>query len=392
MNKIFILVLILIACKAEAQTSALAIADSLYAVGEYSEAIKKLEAISNKNESLHLKLAKYQASKGDPKQALQHYKIILEQNPDKVLTALNYGKLLKKTGGMLEKADSLFATLSENYPSNANFKYERGLIKEKMQDSTALDYFQRALLSEPSHAGSLYKIAKERLRQSKYKQAENLCQRGLKKHPQNTALRSILAQTFSASQQFEKAIPEYQKLLDSGKENEFILLKLGSAYYHTNKLPEAISVYKKSLQYEDKNSATHFSLGKLYTRTGDLDKSETHLLMAILIKDQSVDAEYFSLGLTYKLQKKYKKALEYFEKALDEDPDNERALYERAIAADNYFEDHETVLNYYRAYLNKYEVNGNEGMVYLTKSRINDIREKVIQEEKQEKAEALSNG
>lgn len=41
----FLLIFILIATKAGAQTSALTIADSLYAVGNFSEAIEKLEAI-----------------------------------------------------------------------------------------------------------------------------------------------------------------------------------------------------------------------------------------------------------------------------------------------------------------------------------------------------------
>ena len=50
----------------------------------------------------------------------------------------------------------------------------------------------------------------------------------------------------------------------------------------------------------------------------DFDKSETHLLMAILIKKQPVDNEFLSLGLTYKMQENHKNALEYFNKALEE--------------------------------------------------------------------------
>ena len=117
--------------------------------------------------------------------------------------------------------------------------------------------------------------------------------------------------------------------------------------------------------------------GKLYALIGDLDKSETHLLMSILIKKQPVDAEYLSLGLTYKMQEKYKDALDYFNKALEENPDNERALYERAVAADNYLEDDSTVIKYYLAYFNKYESIGNEGMLYRAKTRASDLKKKM---------------
>ncbi|HSM63449.1 MAG TPA: hypothetical protein VK833_05875, partial [Gillisia sp.] len=73
----------------------------------------------------------------------------------------------------------------------------------------------------------------------------------------------------------------------------------------------------------------------------------------------------------------YEKALQYFNSALEENPDNERALYERAIAADNYFKDKQAVLNYYQAYLSKYSKKGNDGLIYLAEIRIKDIKEEL---------------
>jgi len=99
--------------------------------------------------------------------------------------------------------------------------------------------------------------------------------------------------------------------------------------------------------------------------------------MSILIKKQPVDAEYLSLGLTYKMQEKYKDALDYFNKALEENPDNERALYERAVAADNYMADDSTVIKYYLAYFNKSETIGNDGMLYRAKTRASDLKKKM---------------
>lgn len=82
-------------------------------------------------------------------------------------------------------------------------------------------------------------------------------------------------------------------------------------------------------------------------------------------------------GLTYKLQKNYKKALEYFNRSLEENAGNERALYEPAIAADNYFKDLTAKIDYYQAYLNKYENSGNEDMQYLAKSRMSDLKKEL---------------
>ncbi|MGW1455028.1 tetratricopeptide repeat protein [Salegentibacter agarivorans] len=366
----------LVAFKAEAQTSALAVSDSLYAVGEYAEAINTLREIDPQTEKTYLKLAKNYAANRQPEIALENYKKVLSQNPDRVLTAVDYGELLVKTG-KLGAADSLFKDLTEKYPKNANFKYQLGLIKEKLEDSTAISYFMFTIALDNTHQGALYKLAKDKLKHRQYAMAEHFSKIGLKENPNNPSLLSILAQTYSSLKLYKEALQPYEKLIEIGQDSEFIYSKLGFAYYRLNEYEKAIKNYNKALEMEDRNSDTHYTVGKLYALTGDLDKSETHLLMSILIKKQPVDAEYLSLGLTYKMQEKYKDALDYFNKALEENPDNERALYERAVAADNYMADDSTVIKYYLAYFNKYETIGNDGMLYRAKTRASDLKKKM---------------
>ncbi len=153
----------LVAFKAEAQTSALAVSDSLFAVGEYAGAINKLQEIDPQTEKTYLKLAKNYAANRQPEIALENYKKVLSKNPDRVLTAVDYGELLVKTG-KLNSADSLFKILAEKYPKNANFKFQQGLIKEKLKDSTALGYFMHTMILDTTHQGALYKLAKDKLR------------------------------------------------------------------------------------------------------------------------------------------------------------------------------------------------------------------------------------
>ena len=373
MSKYIIILILFAFFKAGAQTSALAVADSLYAVGDYPQAINALERTEPKTEQVYLKLARAFQAQGNLKEAGANYEIVLEKNPERILTKIDHAKLLMKIGE-LNKADSIFGVIAKNYPKNAGFQYQLGLIKEQQQDSTAIAYFKNTIQLEPMHQDALFKLARAELQEREYGMAVNYSLMGLSANPANVSLRSILAQSYYNQKFYDKAIPEFEKIIELGQGNEFVNSRLGFSYYQRSDFFNAIDHYKEALNFEDRNSDTHYNLGKLYAITGDLEKSEIHLLMAVLIKKQPVDAEFLSLGLTYKLQKDYKKAMEYFNKSLEENPDNERALYERAIAADNYFKDLETRINYYELYLKKFEAEGNEDLIYLSKARLKDLR------------------
>lgn len=373
LKKISFFVLFAIAGSLMAQQGSNYIADSLYAVGNYAEAIEQLKAVDPVSEAVHLKLAKSFQTYGNFNDAEKHYELVLKENPERILTTLDYAKLLLKTG-KFKKADSLFSVLTNTYPKNANFLYLQGVVKEKQEDSTALEYFKEVIQIESTHQEALYKLAKRELQQSQYNMAINYSLIGLEHNPENSSLLSILAQGYSRQQKHKLAIPPFEKLLALGQGNEFVHSRLAYSYYQQAEMENAIVQYKLALEFEDRNSDTHYNLGKIYAITGDLERSEIHLLMAVLIKKQSVDAEFLSLGLTYKLKKDHKKALEYFNEALEENPDNERALYERAVAADNYFKDLQTKIDYYRAYLNQYEKNGNKDMAYLAQTRLSDLK------------------
>lgn len=382
MRIIFIILIVLVG-KAEAQTSALAISDSLYALGNYEEAILELNSFEPKTEAVFVRLAKANEASGDWDTALEYYHKILVQNPDRVLTAINYGELLQKAGD-IKAADSLFTNLSIAYPNNAGFQYRLGEIKESKGDSISIEYFRKTIALDATHQQALFKVAKHELAHSNYSLAKKFAKTGLEKNPKNVSLLSILAQTYYNQQYYRAAMEQFEKIVALGKGNEFVYNKLGMCYYRSFQYEEAIENFKECLKFEDRNPETHYNLGKLYAIIGDFQKSEIELLMAILIKKQTVDAEFLSLALTYKGLEDYKNMLKYTEAALEENPDNERALYEKAIAADNYFKDITSKIQYYQNYVNSYSKNGNPSLIELAQSRISDLmKEQHLQAENQ---------
>jgi tetratricopeptide (TPR) repeat protein len=368
--------ILFIVIKAEAQTSALAIADSLYAVGNYSEAIEELQKSDTRSQAVLLKLAQAQKANGNPTAALENYKSVLESNPDRVLTAVEYAKLLASSG-KLKEADSIFSQLMKKYPMNANFHYQLGLVREQQKDSTAMKHYNLTILLQKNHQQALAKVAKRALVSGKLMKAERLSKQGLDTNPTNKTLLSILAQSYYFQKEHQHAIDEFEKLVEMEAGSELIHTRIGTSYFHLDNYDTAISNFIKALGYEDKNHATHYSLGKLYALKGDYENSEKHLLLAILFKDQILDEEYTSLGLTYKLLEDPKLALNYFNKAIEENPDNERAMFERAIAADSYYEDLETRMNFYQAYIDKFQETGSRNLLLLAQRRVKDIREEM---------------
>ncbi|MAO36982.1 MAG: hypothetical protein CMP12_13970 [Zunongwangia sp.] len=356
------------------------IADSLYAVGKYEEAVLLMEKEDTSSVKILKDLAKYYKANSEEKKALKTYRKILDLDSNRVITALNYGETLLSLN-QLKEADSLYKKISLRFPENAQFYYSRGLANERLgNDSIALDLYKKTHKYDQFHQNALYKLSKESLRNKDYQQALAYTAMGLAKNENNVSLLSITAQTYSAMAVFYEAIPHYEKIIKLGQGSEFIHTKLAYAYYKDGNFDQAIENYKEALLYEPGNSSTHFLLGKMYALTKDFQNSEQHLLMAIKIKDQPMDAEYFSLALTYKYLEAYKKAFDWFQKTLKENPDHTRALYERAVAADNYFKDVDTRINYYQTFWDKYYGEDSnylaKDMLYLTKNRISDLKEK----------------
>lgn len=358
------------------QSDFLKVADSLNAVGKTSEAIDLLESNSDQSEKVLLRLAEFQKKSGKDDAALSNYRKVLQKNPDRTLTALDYGELLLETK-KLKSADSLFSILSEKYPENAGFRFRLGLAHEKLQDSTAIDDFFKTVELDSTHQGALYKTAKYQLQHGKHFNATALAKRGLKENANNVSLLSILGQSYMVSFQFKKAIESFEKLVELGEGSEFILQNLARAYKSTGQENKAIKIYQKILELSPGDTQVHSAIGVLYLNKGENEKAQEHFFKALQLKNPVVDNEYIYIGLTFKRQKNYELAYGVFKNALKENPNNERALLEVALTADAFMDDKKAVLELYENYVNRYRGSGDPDKLELATFRISDIKKEL---------------
>lgn len=354
---------------ADAQNaSAIRVGDSLYALGDYSNAIQAYEQTERSED----KIARSYNAIGNTTKALEYYEKALLRQEANPLTQYNYGKLLLKAT-QYQKADSLFQLLTKASPKNPEFVYQLGLVKEKRNDSTAFPMFLYAYVLDKNHQNALYKFAKYSAEGRNFNKAKKLIEDGLEADPNSTRFLQLKAVVAYVQKEYHLAASTYETLLERKQSNIQLHENLAVSYSQTNRFEEAIEQYTILInEYDDKNPSWHFSIAKNFEALRYLDKAQHHFEIAILLQDLPLDESYFALASVFKKQQAYKKQFEALQKAVVENPENQAALYFLATAADNYFEDDASVIPYYETYLATFGANGK--FSGFAKQRIKDIK------------------
>ncbi|WP_442844479.1 tetratricopeptide repeat protein [Leeuwenhoekiella sp. H156] len=370
MHKLYLFIFLILASRAEAQSvSVSAVADSLYAVGNYSEAIAEYESLDKKDTSVYLKLARAHQAKGTLDDALNYY-AQAATGTNEVIAMNEYGKLLI-TKRKFKEADSVFTELINVYQTNPDFYYQRGRAKENIPrnikidatDSTTtsaknifphvLDY-RKAVALDSTHQKALGELAVFHLRLKEYPMVEKLAFKALESYPTNVEIIGTLAQSYYYKGWNEEAITWFERLIELGQSTQFIHEKLGNSYYKDRMYEKSIEQYLEALDFSPEDEYLHATLAKLYNHVEDLEAAESHGLLAVFFKDQPLDEEYYTLSRTYEMKKDWKNAMKYVNLSLEENPKNKNAEYTKVIVADNYYEDRRAVLKLYEDFIKKY--------------------------------------
>ena len=375
MNRILFSILVLLFFKAEAQNpSALAIGDSLYSLGSYSKAILYYNQLSE-NKNINFKLAKsYEAIGNNPK-AIQYYKKVLSSNPKETQASYNYAKLLFKTAN-LKEADTVFKTLSIENPSNPNFIYQRGLIKERQQDSTAISFFQKTYKIDSNHINSVYKIAKLKFEKRNFSEAKPFIEKGLLVDSKSIRFLTLKALNNYFTKNYHQAIKDYNFLLKLGKNDEKLHFNLADSYYKVLNIEKAIDQYTLLIkEFDDKNDVYHYNLGICYSALHYNLKAIKEFELAIALKYTPLDTEYYAISRAYKYEGNTKQEIKMLKKAISENPNDEMLHYELILAYDRFYKDKKVVLGYYEKFLKRFGKTGK--MREIVKYRVSELKKEI---------------
>ncbi|MFN2260975.1 MAG: tetratricopeptide repeat protein [Psychroflexus sp.] len=347
--------------------------DSLYAVGEYKMIIDHFETNPPNNFKSQILLAKTYQSKKFYESAISSYNKALSDKNDSPKYQFIFAKLLKKKRHFKE-ADSLLVLLHKKYPNNSEFAYQLGLTKAELNDISPDVYFVKALENDASHQSAAYALGKYYLKIKSYAKAEEVCISALNYNPKNTKILGLLGQIYFRQRKLKQSIETFRTLEKHIKLPKFIIEKLAIAYANTNQFEQSITYYKKLLEIVPKDFKYHYQIARVYLAKGELNLAQTHALLSITNKDTSLETERFNLAMILVSKKEFKFAITIFEKILEENPANERAQYELAMAADQYFKNSKDKLPYFEAYEEKFQNLENSKYKPIIYRRLTDLR------------------
>ncbi len=142
--------------------------------------------------------------------------------------------------------------------------------------------------------------------------------------PTNAVLMWRLANNYMIAKNFPKAAEFFQKAIDLKKDYLGAYAGLANAYEAQKEIDKAVETYKVLFPLASNNSEVLFNFGRLlYNRAGKEDRNDAEKLWLEAVRIQpGYSNALYSLGLLYELRGDRNKALQYYYKVKDINPDN----------------------------------------------------------------------
>ena len=405
MKKKIILVLLFVIVKVEAQTSAFAVADSLFEKGRYKMALKELDksdpsflsnykkaiiyesiddykkaaqflekAITFKDdENTKLRLASNYRSLKLSQKAIPIYEDILAKDSLNLVLKYQLGKLYI-INRRPKDAIKTFQYLVKNDEENANYSYHLGLSyalngeRDPMMNSF-LDTHEK----DASHLNAIARLANSYKKLNDKDSTQLFVDKGLALDKNHIDLNKLKINQLYLDKKYLETIPLLLNLDTIDKKDTYSVTMLGRSYFNMDSLVKA-KKYLKKLMYKDReNFKARTYLGHIAMMEKDYKDAMFYYMMATYVGKEKRDEEYFGLGTLYFETNKIPEAIKAFKEAYAENSRNYKALYQIAKLSDDYYKDKKIAYQEYKKYIETF-YDRDEVISEFVERRIKEIK------------------
>ncbi len=360
--------------KAEAQSSALTVADSLYVTGDYIHAINEYAKLGTPKANLQIARA-YNAI-GNFDKAVVQYDNVISKDASWQIARFELGKLYFKTNKFVKAADLFYDLISEG-TRNAQYYYYMGRsLYELKSFDEGTQFYKSAFKIDSTHLHSISQLGKHYVVRKEKDSVLKYVDAGLNFYENDVSLINWKALALFNDLEFEKSIPWFEKLVELGEQKEYIYTKLAHCYFKNWDFDKAKETYRILLDIDDTNEEAYFNLGQVFLKNRELDSAQYFIKKSIEVQEVSFEKEYAALGQIAREGKDLKAALEYYKMAHKEDPTNIINYYQLCVMADQYYMDPKIRLKYYEDLIKLFGTKQQYFSEFAAK-RISELKEEI---------------
>ena len=227
-----------------------------------------------------------------------------------------------------QRINNLFTVLIQQHPHEAKIHqlYSEYLYARK-DIKGAIEQLAYSLDVNPTDAESWRNMVILNMMDDNYADAVKASEKALEYNPDNVDLRRYVAGCYYQMEDYDKAIASYEETLSMVDSTELVLRAeiitgLGDIYSQIKDTVKAIECYERALELDPLNSGALNNYAYFLAQRGeDLDRAER--MAALAVKDNPENANFIdTYAWVFFAKKDYEKALLYIKQAVELDEDN----------------------------------------------------------------------
>lgn len=202
-------------------------------------------------------------------------------------------------------------------PTNPNRWITVGIIcREIGQSQDAIEHFRRAVELRPDSPVPYVNLGAVYNDMAQFGKAIEYTRKAIALQPDLAKAHSNLGAMYRKTGQFFKAVEHLEKVCELQPRDADAHSNLGAVYNDAGQHANAIRALKKAVALRPDDAVAYGNLGAVYSRIGQFDSGIQYLERAVELQPDYTRA-HKNLGFVYKIRGRYQEAIGHFEKALE---------------------------------------------------------------------------